>query len=94
MTLELGDTVWISCQVSRGVFPEDRKVTIESPTGHWVGSVDVRQLRDEILEGPTAVRATIVGASDAEYSARLPGQTTRRQYLTVAATHRSWLQQF
>jgi len=93
MTLERGDIVWIPCEVTRGVFPDERNVRIKSPTGDWAGFVDVRQLRDEILDGRTAIRATIVDASCDELSARLPGQTTRRQYLTVPAAQRQRLQQ-
>ena len=93
MTLESGDMVWIPCDVTRGVFPDERNVSIQSPSGRWTGFVDVRQLRDEILDGRTAIRATIVDASPGELSARLPGQTSRRQYLTVSATQRAQLQQ-
>jgi hypothetical protein len=93
MTLERGDMVWIPCEVKRGVFPDERNVSIESQTGQWAGFVDVRQLRDDITDGTTAIRATIVEATHDRCSARLPGQTTRRQYLTVSATQRDRLQQ-
>ena len=83
MTLERGDMVWIPCDVMHGVFPDERRVTIESPTGHFAGVVDVRQLRDDIATGRTAIRATIVEGLHGKLSARLPGQTNRRQYLTV-----------
>ena len=86
MTLELGDTVWIPCEVTHGVFPDERNVSIESPTGRWFGFVDVKQLRDEIVDGRTAIRATIVEAADGELAARLPGQTMHRQYLTITET--------
>ena len=93
MTLESGDMVWIPCDVTRGVFPDERNVSIQSPSGRWTGFVDVRQLRDAILDGRTAIRATIVDAAHGELAARLPGQTSRRQYLTVSATQRARLQQ-
>lgn len=93
MTQERGDMVWIPCDVTSGVFPDERNVTIESPTGRWAGVVDVRQLRDEIQDGRTAVRATIVESSQSGFSARLPGQTTRRQYLTMPAKERLRFQQ-
>jgi hypothetical protein len=83
MTLELGDAVWIPCEVTHGVFPDERNVTIESPSGRWAGFVDVRQLRDEIMDGRTAIRATIVETVHGERAARLPGQTMHRQYLIV-----------
>jgi len=93
MTLESGDMVWIPCDVTRGVFPDERNVSIQSPSGRWTGFVDVRQLRDAILDGRTAIRATIVDTAPGELAARLPGQTSRRQYLTVSATQRARLQQ-
>lgn len=83
MTLELGDTVWIPCEVTHGVFPDERNVSIESPSGRWAGFVDVKQLRDEIVDGKTAIRATIVETRHGGFAARLPGQTARGQYLIV-----------
>jgi hypothetical protein len=93
MTLERGDMVWIPCEVTRGVFPDERNVRIQSPAGDWTGFVDVRQLRDEIADGRTAIRATLVEGARGELSARLPGQTSRRQYLSVSAAQRERLQQ-
>ena len=93
MTLERGDMVWIPCDVKRGIFPDERNVSIEWPSGHWTGFVDVRLLRDEIADGQTAIRATIVEGPHGEFAARLPGQTTRRQYLAVSATDRRRFQE-
>ena len=84
MALEPGDTVWIPCDVTRGVFPDVRQVSVDSPSGRWAGFVDVKQLRDEIADGRTAIRATIVGAVHGGFAARLPGQTARHQYMTVS----------
>jgi len=86
MTLEPGDTVWIPCQVVRSAFPDERHVTITSPMGRWAGFVYVRQLRDEILDGRSAIRATIVEAGHGERAARLPGQTRQRQFLMITET--------
>lgn len=86
MTLELGDTVWISCHVTEGVFPDERNVSIDLPAGRWVGFVDVKQLRAGSLAGRTAIRATIVEAAHGEFAARLPGQTTRHQYVRITET--------
>jgi hypothetical protein len=86
MTLEIGNTVWIPCDVTVGVFPDERNVSIELPAGRWVGFVDVKQLRDAIPRGRTAIRATVVKAAHGEFAARLPGQTTHHQYLTITET--------
>ena len=86
MTLELGDTVWIPCEVRRSAFPDERNVSIESPSGCWVGFVDVTQLLDDITDGRTSIRATVVKAAHGEFAARLPGQTTQRQYFALSET--------
>jgi hypothetical protein len=86
MTLEAGDTVWIPCEVTHGVFPDERNVRIESPAGPWVGFVDVAQLREAVRDGRTAIRATIVRSAGGDFAARLPGQTARDQYLTITET--------
>lgn len=84
MTLRLGGPVWIPCDVTRGVFPDERHVKIESSDGRWAGFVDVAQLRDEITDGRTAIRATIVETDHGRLAARLPGQTRRPQYLPIS----------
>ena len=86
MALEPGDTVWIPCDVTHGVFPDERNVSVELPGGRLAGFVDVKQLRDDIEDGRTAIRATIVRAAPDRLHARLPGQTARHQYLTVSET--------
>jgi len=37
MTLELGDAMSIPCEVSRGVFPDERRVSIDAPSGRRSG---------------------------------------------------------
>ena len=86
MTLEPGTRVWIRCEVKLGPFPDERTIHVDSPSGHWEGVVDVRQLRDEIAEGPTAVLATIVESSEIGTAARLPGQSRRGPYFTAPLT--------
>ena len=86
MAPEPGDTVWIPCEVRSSAFADERRVNIESPAGRWAGIVDVRQLRDEIVDGTTAIRATIVGMAHGKLAARLPGQTRYREYLSVTET--------
>ena len=93
MTLARGDSVWIPCDVTHSVFPDERNVSIACEAGRWAGYVDVRHLRDAILDGRTAIRATVVEASRDEISARLPGQTTRHQYLRLRGTDRSRIQE-
>ena len=86
MELKTGANVWIPCEVLRGRFSDKRSVRMESPEGRWAGFVDPNLLRDDIAEGRTAVRATIVELNDSVVSARLPGQTPHSRYLTCSAT--------
>jgi len=88
MTLRAGESVWIPCEVAPGPFPDERKVRVESPAGCWVGFVDSKLLRDDVSEGRTALRATVVSTGE-RISARLPGQTPHSGYLTCSA---SWFQ--
>ena len=85
MTLQDGDSVWIPCDVTGGIFPDERNVTIETPGSRWAGFVDVKLLRDAIETGKTAIRATIVEKSQTQVFAQLPGQITREQYVAVPA---------
>jgi hypothetical protein len=82
MTLEPGAKVWIPCDVRPSVFPDERLVRIESATESWDGFLDVRQLRDQIEEGRTAVAATVVEASHGRVSVQLPGQVTRGPFMS------------
>lgn len=84
MTLQAGECVWIPCEVASGPFPDERKVKVESPVGCWIGFVDPKLLRDDVIEGRTALRATIIEAGDLAISARLPGQTLHSGYLTCS----------
>jgi hypothetical protein len=86
MTLDPGDTVWIPCEVTHGIFPDERKVSIDSPEGRWAGFVNVTHLRERIMDGRTAIRATIVRAPHGKRAACLPGQTRHHQYLTITET--------
>jgi hypothetical protein len=85
MTLHDGDSVWIPCDVTGGIFPDERNVTIEIPGSRWAGFVDVKLLRDAIETGRTAVRATIVEKSQTQVFAQLPGQVTRKQLIAFSA---------
>jgi len=82
MSLEAGAKVWVPCEVRQGVFQDERLVRFEFLTECWDGFIDVRQLREQIEEGRTAVAATVVEASQGRVSVRLPGQVHRERYLT------------
>ena len=91
MTLEPGASVWIPCEVVQGPFSDERNVQVGSPEGQWAGFVSSAFLRDDILAGSTAVRATIVEVNDRSVSARLPGQTAHAGYFKCPAT---WIREF
>ncbi len=77
MPLQAGAFVWIPCSVLRSPFADERYIWLESPDGPWSGYVNPQFLRDDIAEGRTAIRATVVAVSEREISARLPGHTLR-----------------
>jgi hypothetical protein len=83
MKIEPGSRVWIPCRVKRGEFPDERVVHVGNDAAEWDGFVHVRQLRDPIEEGETAVAATVVEATDQAVSARLPGQVKRRHFFSA-----------
>ena len=86
MTLQAGVHVWVPCEVVSGPFADERNVRLESVDGAWSGFVDPRFLREDIPEGKTAVRATVVEIADRVVAARLPGHTTRGPRFLIPAT--------
>ncbi|HKQ62840.1 MAG TPA: hypothetical protein VJS92_16225 [Candidatus Polarisedimenticolaceae bacterium] len=71
----------------RAVLPDERIVEVRILADTWGGFVHVRQLRDQIEEGRTAIAATVVEASDGRVSVRLPGQANQRSYPVVPEEH-------
>jgi len=73
MELEPGSTIWIPCEVKPGPFTNERLIRVESLYDPWVGFVNVRFLKDDILEGSTLVRGRVVSVEGDTFEAKLPG---------------------
>jgi hypothetical protein len=74
MKLHTGHVVWICCEVKPGPFTDERRVRLSSPLGEWLGFVPITFLREPILEGETAIKATVIDVNDDRFSAKIPGQ--------------------
>jgi hypothetical protein len=85
MSLRAGALVWIPCTVLRSPFADERNVWLDSPDGPWSGYVNPGLLRENVSEGQTAVRATVVSSDEREVSARLPGHAMKGRPFRVAA---------
>lgn len=74
MTLQTGARIWIPCEVKPGPFSDERVVRVRENGNDWLGFVQVKQLRDPILEGSTFIGARVVSVGDRSFKARLPGE--------------------
>ena len=75
MMLNIGNYIWVPCEVMPGAFSDERMVRVESKIEDWVGFVPTVFLKDPILEGKTSIKALIVEIKDDRFSARLPGES-------------------
>lgn len=74
MGYDVGQLVWIPCEVKPGPFPDERIVRIGSERGEWVGFVPVHSLREPLSEGSTHVRAIITRLAGGTFLARISGE--------------------
>jgi hypothetical protein len=75
MAYDVGQFVWIPCEVKPGPFPDERIARIRSEQGEWVGFVPVHSLRDPVFEGSTFVRAIITRLAGGTFRARISGES-------------------
>lgn len=74
MPLEVGQTLWLPCEVKPGPFSDERMVRIETDRGGpWVGFVSIWLLREPVERGRTHVRAVVAEVREDTFSAKLPG---------------------
>ena len=71
--LQIGDKVWLRCEVKPGPFPNERLVRITLPSGSWVGFVDTTALKNPVKEGPTCVLARITQVKQNDVIALVQG---------------------
>lgn len=70
MTLQAGAKIWIPCEVKPGPFSDERFVRVRDNGFDWLGFVQVKQLREPILEGSTFIDAMVVSVNDRSFKAR------------------------
>lgn len=70
-TTKAGDYLWLSCEVKRGQFSNERLVRLQSDFGDWVGWVPQSELREE--KGNMEVRALVLEVQNDRLMAQLPG---------------------
>ncbi len=90
MVLLAGVQVWLPCDVLPGPFADERNVRLLAPEADWVGHVYSEYLRDDVVAGRSALRATVVELGGSRVSVRLPGQTDRDSHLVCPL---AWLEQ-
>lgn len=74
MPLEVGQTLWLPCEVKPGPFPDERLVRISTFQGReWLGFVPVRLLKEPVEKGRTHVKAVVAEVREDTFSATLPG---------------------
>jgi len=75
VVIKSGMTVWVSCDVRPGPFPNERKVYIKLDNNEWFGFVDVSQLKNKVESGPDFVQATVIGVRDERVVLGIRGQS-------------------
>ena len=73
MGLQIGDQVWLPCEVKPGPFSDERLVRVQTENVEWLGFVPVFALKDSITQGNTFIRASIVEVAGDRFMAKLPG---------------------
>lgn len=73
MRLQVGDRVWIPCEVKPGPFSNERLVRLDLPTGPWVGFVDISALKEQMETGNSHVLALITAIEDDRLTALVQG---------------------
>lgn len=85
MRLQVGDRVWLPCEVKPGPFSNERLTRIDLPTGPWVGFVDVSALKDTIGEGQTQVLALITAVENDHVTALVQGHALNTRQVRAFA---------
>jgi hypothetical protein len=76
MGIDVGELIWVKCEVKPGPFPDERVVLVDTLDGPWVGFVDVHSLADPAKSGKTSVRGVVVEVKRDTLLVRLPGHST------------------
>ena len=74
MIREIGEHIWIPCEVKPGPFSNERLVLLESPKDKWLGFVQEYSLHDKAAEGADCVKAEVVNVNCEFLTARIFGE--------------------
>ena len=87
--VQVGDKVWLRCEVKPGPFSNERLVRIPLPEGPWVGFVDTGALKDAVETGSTDVLARVTKVVGSTVTAIVQGHALDTRYVqTPSATVR------
>ncbi len=81
MPLQVGDKVWLPCEVKPGPFSNERLVRIQLPKGPWVGFVDISALKEAVEKGSTYVLARVTKVSGSTVTAIVQGHALDSRYV-------------
>lgn len=85
MTLSVGRTVWVPCEVKPGPFSNERLVRVQGETPEsWVGFVPIWYLQEPVEKGTTKIRAVVVELQGDRFVARIPGHSVASQVVVEA----------
>jgi hypothetical protein len=91
VTLSVGRTVWVPCEVKPGPFSNERLVRVQGREPEsWVGFVPIWYLQEPVEQGETKIRAVVVEVElkGDRFVARIPGHSVASQ-LVVEATEKA-----
>ena len=81
---QVGERIWVKCEVKPGPFPDERMVLVDAIDGPWVGFVKLSSLQDPVDHGETAVVGVVVGIGGESLTVRLPGDPIEGRVRTLA----------
>lgn len=73
MSIKVGASIWVPCEVKPGPFSNERLTRVELPSGAWIGFVPVDYIREPIESGLTAVLAKVIHVENGLFRATIPG---------------------
>ena len=79
MRLQVGQYVWVPCEVKPGPFSDQRMVrvnspVVHSPAGSWIGFVAKEFLREPVIAGSTGATALVVAVLGDRFQAQVMGE--------------------
>jgi len=84
--VNIGDRIWVPCEVKPGQFPNERLVLLTpAPGDEWLAFVEAQELREPKEEGATWVIASITDIIDNELLVYVQGHAVGSSQVRVPA---------